>query len=225
MDDHRIAFISCVNDEHMYQQCVHAINKLVIPKPYSIEIIPIYDAASMTSGYNRGMRSSNAQYKVYLHQDTFIIHPYFLEECITLFENHETIGMIGVMGCKLLPCSGTWWEGDRLFTKFISLIDEAGSLQIINEIPVGFEPVEAIDGAIMITRIDLEWDERISGYHFYDTSQSIRFRLHGKQVVIPAQPSVWIFHHRSHETNQVEYERCRQQFIRLYSSSLPQEHK
>src|SRR5699024_1816812 len=77
-----------------------------------IDVITIKDAPSMTVGYNAGMNASNAKYKVYLHQDTFIINPNFISDFLSVFEINEKIGMMGVVGCGSLPvnanASGSW---------------------------------------------------------------------------------------------------------------------
>ena len=66
MDEKKISFIMCTNNEQYAQESMYFINKLSIPKGYSIEILSVTDAKSMTSGYNEGMRASNAKYKIYL---------------------------------------------------------------------------------------------------------------------------------------------------------------
>ena len=50
---------------------VYYINKLEIPTEYEIDIITVRDADSMTSGYNAAMQTSDAKYKIYIHQDVF----------------------------------------------------------------------------------------------------------------------------------------------------------
>ena len=54
------------------------IQKLIVPEGYEIELLEIRDAGSMTEGYNEGLHTSNAKYKIYMHQDVFIVYPYFL---------------------------------------------------------------------------------------------------------------------------------------------------
>lgn len=78
-----ISFITCVNDESLYSKCLRHIKSLNIPNGYNYEIIPIYDAKSLTSGYNRAMNKSNA--KIYLHQDTFIVNKNFVQDILNIF--------------------------------------------------------------------------------------------------------------------------------------------
>ena len=71
MDDKKFAFITCVNSDYWYNECVLYLQHLKIPEGFKIEIIPVRGATSMTAGYNSAMKNSDAKYKIYLHQDTF----------------------------------------------------------------------------------------------------------------------------------------------------------
>ncbi|NRU88044.1 hypothetical protein DFH41_002631 [Clostridium beijerinckii] len=72
MKENKIAFITCVNDETLYEKSLSYINKLQIPMGIEIEIIAIRNAKSMTSAYNEAIQKSDSKYKVYLHQDVYI---------------------------------------------------------------------------------------------------------------------------------------------------------
>lgn len=64
-----IAFIICVNNELYFEECKYYIERLKVPAGYDIDVIGIWEADSMCAAYNLGMRSSDAKYKVYMHQD------------------------------------------------------------------------------------------------------------------------------------------------------------
>ena len=50
MDNRKIAFIICVNNNRLYREAEIYIRNLNIPEGFKIEIIPIFNAESMTSG-------------------------------------------------------------------------------------------------------------------------------------------------------------------------------
>ena len=81
-NEKKICFIICVNNDLFFEECAKYIYALSIPEGMEIELLEIRGAASMTSGYNEGMYASNAKYKVYLHQDVFIINRYFIIEAV-----------------------------------------------------------------------------------------------------------------------------------------------
>ena len=57
MDNRKIAFIICVNNNRLYSEAEIYIRNLNIPKGFKVEIVPIYKAESITSGYNYGMKN------------------------------------------------------------------------------------------------------------------------------------------------------------------------
>ena len=100
MDSHKISFICCSNDLMYEKECRTYLNHLYVPEGIQMEIKMIYGAASMTAGYNQAMRESDAKYKVYLHQDVFLLNEHFIEDILQIFMD-EQVGMIGVMAKKV----------------------------------------------------------------------------------------------------------------------------
>ena len=105
-DGNKICFIICANNSLFYDECVRYIRWLEVPEGMEIELMEIRGAASMAAGYNEGMRSSNAKYKVYMHQDVFIINKYFIHDMISIFQSSEKIGVIGLIGSVKVPENG-----------------------------------------------------------------------------------------------------------------------
>ena len=83
---------------------------MIIPSQYEIDIISIGDADSIAEAYNAAMESSDAKYKVYLHQDVFIYNTNFIAELINIFQMHEGLGLLGVLGGVNLPQNAVVWN-------------------------------------------------------------------------------------------------------------------
>lgn len=195
IDKHKICFIICINDEQQLQECIMYLSLLHIPEGYQTDVITVADASSMTSGYNEAMRASDAKYKIYLHQDTFIVEPDFLDYLLKLFKRDSKIGMIGIVGAEKLSKDGVMWHGQRCgnFYKLKEFIKDGFD----NIVPLkrGYKEVEAIDGLLMATQYDLPWREDIfKDFDFYDVSQCIEFRRAGYKIVVPAQKANWVIH-------------------------------
>ena len=118
MDEKKIAFIICVNDLWYYEECVRYIQELCVPDTYTVDIMCIQEADSMAEGYNGGCEASDAKYKVYLHQDTFITNRNYIYDILDIFENSR-IGMIGVVGATELS-DPIHWDIDRKSTRLNS---------------------------------------------------------------------------------------------------------
>ena len=106
-NDSKIAFITCVNDEEQYAECLLYLKHLRLPSGMIAEYLPVRGAASMAAGYNAAMDSSDARCKVYLHQDTLLVNKNFVEDMLRIFSD-ASVGMIGMVGCRSLPASGIW---------------------------------------------------------------------------------------------------------------------
>ena len=113
MNEKEICFIICTNDKLYAEECLYYINHLIIPEGYQIDILTVEEAKSMTSGYNEAMEYSQAKYKVYLHHDTFIVNPFFIQDILDIFQSDKQIGMIGVIGAPKIPKNGIMWDAKR----------------------------------------------------------------------------------------------------------------
>lgn len=189
-----IAFIICVNDEMYFEECKYYIEQLDTPTGYSIDVIGIWDANSMCAAYNLGMQSSDAKYKVYMHQDVFIRDRHFVEKVLRIFQNNEEVGMIGMVGGIGVPRNGVVypsWNVGRVDCREpdLSYVLLCGPEQTEDVI------VDAIDGLLIATQYDLPWrEDLLRDFDFYDVSQAFEFRRAGYKIVVPYQEMPWVIH-------------------------------
>ncbi len=215
---YKISFITCVNDERVYEECLYYINRLLIPDECRVETLGVTAAHSMTSGYNEGMNASGADIKIYLHQDVQILNPLFLYEIIRLFDSNPEAGMIGLVGSKSLPEDCIMWHGDRVGRLYGPNDKMSFSFDGNLRAPTVTE-VEAIDGFMMITNKDIPWREDLfDGWDFYDVSQSAEFRKQGLKVIVPDQSTAWVAHDDG-MTDLSNYEKYRNIFLSEYKHS------
>ncbi|WP_162174129.1 glycosyltransferase [Clostridium akagii] len=220
INDKKICFISCVNDNEKYEECLKYINNLDIPEGYITDSIAIRDAYSMTSAYNDAMRESDARYKVYLHQDTFIINKNFIQDTINIFNNHLDVGLLGVVGSKTVHESGQWDKSNSKFGKVYE--SRTGKMNIVafDECNVDIENVKMVDGLIMITQYDLRWCEDLfDGWYFYDTSLSAEFIINGYKVAVPKQNIPWCIHDCGQGSIGKHYKKYNEIFVKKYLSN------
>lgn len=212
-NDRKICFIMCSSDALYTEECLYYINHLKIPEGYEIEVLTVEHAASMTAGYNEGMQASDAKYKVYLHQDVFIVNRNFIQDVLDIFQADEQIGMIGMIGVDKLPASGIMWEAERCGAIYVPAYRHDDVLQFGNETAV---EAEAIDGLMMITQYDIPWREDLfDKWDFYDCSQSQEFIRRGYKVVVPAFQKPWCMHD-SVLANLSVYDEERMKFLQEY---------
>ena len=129
----KICFITCVNNEKYEEEEKKYLKHLYVPKGYEIETCFMKDARSMAAGYNIGMKQSDAKYKVYLHQDVFIVHRYFIRDILSIFQKSE-IGMIGMVGSKKLPENAIMWDGPRIGKLYANITYKSTERGLYNEL-------------------------------------------------------------------------------------------
>lgn len=192
MNEKKICFIICSSNRLYTEECLHYINHLNVPEGYQVDALTVEDAKSMASGYNEGMQASDAKYKVYLHQDVFIINHNFIPDILDIFQKDSQIGMIGMIGSPKLPANGIMWEGDRCGAIYVPAYFHDA---LFCPGRCGLTEVEAVDGLLMATQYDIPWREDLfDKWDFYDCSQSQEFLRRGYKVVVPDIEEPWCYH-------------------------------
>ena len=222
MNRSKVAFITCVNNEEWYSECLLYLKHLNIPDNMTVEFIPIRGATSMTSGYNKAMHSSDAKYKIYLHQDTLIVNKDIIADLLKLFAD-ETIGAVGMIGCRNLPETGVWWDGMRTYGRVLHACEPESVVDSECDEPEGaYIEVEAVDGLCIATQYDISWrSDLFDGWHLYDTSICKEMQRAGYKVVVPNQAKdFWCIHCPKEKPLSPEYRKYQKIFIREYGSEL-----
>ena len=222
LDPQKIAFITCVNSEDWYSECRLYLESLELPDGMTAEFLPIRGAASMAAGYNQGMMASDAKYKVYLHQDTLVVNKHLAADLLSIFAD-ESIGLVGVIGCRSLPRSGVWWDGMRTYGRVLHACEPESVVDSHCMEPQGaYQAVEAVDGLFLATQYDLRWREDLfTGWHLYDTSECMEMQRHGRKVVIPNQSAdFWCIHCPKEKPLAASYKKYQKAFLREYGSEL-----
>lgn len=190
----KVDFIICYNSDLWFQECVKYIENLIVPDGVEISVLGITDVSGMAEGYEQGRISSDADYKVYLHQDVFIINRRFIEDIDAVFRADNRIGVIGMLGnddVRNQRFSWGKWECGRV-------IAGNGVKQLLmdcGEIAGQYRAVDCLDGMILVTRYDVPWREEIfTGWHFYDRSICLEYRRKGYLCVVPRQETPWCVH-------------------------------
>lgn len=221
MDSNKVCFITCVNDERLYEESLLYIKQLHVPPEIKLEFVAVRGAASLTQGYNQGMKSSNAKYKVYLHQDAFIVHRDFIVDIMKIFRDDDAIGLIGLAGNKMMPVSGRWWDNDYQYGAICD--SSSGKMRSFRKAagPEPYREVQVVDGVIMATQYDTPWrDDLFTGWHFYDIAQCVEFKRAGYKVTVPNQVNTWCIHDSGTVQLDDVYEKYRNVFLDEYSKDL-----
>lgn len=220
-NDQKICFIICYDKDIYLQECLLYLQRLHIPDGFCTDLLAIADAPSMTGGYQAAMRESDAKYKIYLHQDVFILYPYFLDSLIQIFRSDPMIGMAGMVGTPVFPDDYMMWTGKRVGNIYIRDTPPCVYGDYRYDPDHGLFTVDSIDGFLMATAYDIPWrTDLLDGWDFYDVSQSFEFRKRGYKVVVPKQRLPWCLHDDGTILNLWDYDKARRICMEEYPLSL-----
>lgn len=227
LDQNKIAFIVCVNDKAMFDNATAHLAKLRIPDGMAVDVLALTGAASMCDGYERGRLMSDAKYKIYMHQDVFLLREEMLLRLVQQFRRCPSVGLIGLAGCAEMPPGGIWWLAPTTYNH-VATFDPArerdGVYTYEKAAPVPEAAVAVVDGLLMATQYDVPWRADIfRGWHFYDVSQCLEYRRAGYKVAVLRQPGApWVVHVSTAVAGTVppHYEEQRMVLLREYAAEL-----
>ena len=196
MNDHKIAFIICCNDELFLNETTAYLNRLIVPEGYEVELLVISEAQSMLAGMTEGKDSTDAKYKVFMHQDVFILNRNFIADLLAIFQSDETIGLVGMIGCKKVAADGIMWSevyDGTIYIKGVPISDYSKYQYSVEK--DGMIDVTTVDGLLMATSQDIPLrTDLFTGWDFYDLSTSLEYKRAGYRVVVPNQRTPWVLH-------------------------------
>ena len=219
-----IAFITCVNNEELYKEARLYLEALKLPHGMTAEYIPVYGARLMCQGYNQGAAQTKAKYKVYVHQDALIVNRYFVYDLLRIFQD-SSVGAVGVIGARRLPSSGIWWDAMRSYGRVLHACEPECIVETAcMEPPEPWLEVEAVDGLMIATQVDIPWREELfDGWHFYDISMCKDLARQGYKVVVPHQKRCWCIHCPKEKPLAAEYKLYQKRFLAEYGDELEPE--
>ncbi|MCC3374065.1 glycosyltransferase [Cohnella sp. REN36] len=221
LNPNKVCFITCYNDQDLYEESLRYIQTLHVPAGIEVETISIAGATSLAAGYNHAMQQSDAKYKVYLHQDVFIINRNMIQDVMSLFQENPNLGMIGLVGAEKLPMNAIWWQASSIWGKVYENHTGRMNLLAFQDVNHSYQSVESLDGLLLVTQFDLPWqEEHFDGWHMYDLSQSMEFKNHGYDVGVPNQQKAWAIHDCGIVNVNNGFEKYRHKFLQIYGPIL-----
>ena len=223
-DGTAIAFITCVNNEELYKEARIYLEALKLPEGMKAEYISVRGASSMCQGYNQGAAQTQAKYKVYVHQDVLIVNQNFVLDLLKIFQD-SSVGALGVIGARRLPASGIWWDAMRSYGRVLHACEPECIVETAcMEPPEPWLEVEAVDGLMIATQVDVPWQEQpFDGWHFYDISMCKDLQRQGCKVVVPHQQRCWCIHCPKEKPLDPAYKIYQKRFLAEYGGELEPE--
>jgi glycosyltransferase involved in cell wall biosynthesis len=191
MDAKKIAFIIAINNEEKYEQCFKYLSFLRIPEGFFVDVVGISDFKNLANAFNLGMHSSDAKYKVYITETTWIYHQNFIEDMISVFDANNSIGILGMSGTISIPIDGICEHSKHKIGKVVS--QSSGIIHNYKSLDSYYEEVQSLDGYLMATQYDVQWREGLfSTDDFSAVSQCLEYKRAGYIAVVVQQNMAWV---------------------------------
>jgi glycosyltransferase involved in cell wall biosynthesis len=188
-----------------------------------ILIYPNDNSMSLAQVYNQGLRDSENDIVVFMHDDVIIESTNLTPKIIKLFEKNPEHGIIGVAGTTDLA-NGRWWEIRKsMYGKVGHMKDgKKWTTKFSNESFIDtVKDVVCLDGVFLMVhkqRIKKTFDQDFKGFHFYDIPFCITNYLEGVKLGVTTK--IEITHKSIGETNQ-QWEENKKQFEEKFKDVLP----
>ena len=192
---------------------------------HNIEVIPYENPGkySLTELYNKGLKDSANNVVVFCHDDIKFDTKNWGRKVLNHFKKNKELGILGVAGSRYMPSSGKWWED---FSKMHGAVyhEHEGKRWLSRyskDIGNYLDDVVLVDGlffGVNKNNLKLDFNEEVSGFHFYDVDFSFSNYLAGVKVSVCS--NIKITHLSIGMTNN-EWEKNREVFAEKYKEHLP----
>jgi|TARA_R110000851_G_scaffold141210_2_gene278934 glycosyltransferase involved in cell wall biosynthesis len=191
---------------------------------HKIEILPYENPGkySLTEVYNMGLKDSKNDIVLFCHDDIKFDTKNWGRKLVKHFQKSD-YGILGVAGCRYLPESGKWWEiPSEMMGQVYHENEGKRWLSTYNpKFGNNILPSVLVDGlffAVSKKALSTDFDESVTGFHFYDLNFCVQNFLSGVKVGVISD--IDITHLSIGQTNQ-EWERNRILFSEKYEKELP----
>lgn len=218
MNENKIAFIICSNDELLLGEALNYLNLLEVPEGMETDLLVIREAKSMLEGMEEGRQSTDAKYKVFMHQDVLILNRNFIQDIIDIFYSDSKIGLVGMVGSPKMPPDAVMWHNERVGNCFGFRKNVDNSEPFLD----ACQDVDAVDGLLMATAFDVPLRKDLfDGWDFYDVSTSFEYKRAGYRVVVPNQRKPWCLHDDGMVLSMWNYDKYRHIAMEEYPEFIP----
>ena len=227
MKEETIAVILCTQDEADGRRMAEMIGTLEIPKIHGrlakVEVVCAI-GRNMAEACNAGMQQSKARYKCYITSEVTVLAAELLMLFLKIFENHPRTGMVGCYGSSL-PMDGDYRRARHRYGCLCWRAADGSVFDDRGDPGLGMQRVHAIDGAIVMTCVDVPWDTRVDEA-YRATAHAVRLRAAHYETRVPCagdQERYLALRHPSPyawTADDAAFERARQSFVARYANEL-----
>lgn len=178
---------------------------------------------SLAEIYNKGLKESQNDIVVFIHDDLIIDVKNMTPKVVKLFEKNPEYGIIGIAGTDKLT-TGRWWEDRTTMYGMVGHIQN--KKRHVNKyskqtFPDIVKEVVTVDGLFMMVhkkRIKHTFNEEFKGFHFYDLPICVENFMDGVKIGVTTKFDVT---HKSVGEVDKKWEKNKYLFEALYEKNFP----
>ena len=186
----------------------------------NVEVLPYENKGTMslTQVYNKALRESKHDIVVFTHDDVILGKNNWGKKLLKQYDGSD-FGILGVAGTTHMASTGRWWEDNSKMIGRVSHSHEGKTWtnSYSNTFPGKILEVACLDGVFFSChkkRINNTFDEKVTGFHFYDVDFSFGNHLSGVKCGIIFDIKLT---HKSIGMTNDEWESNRVEFVKKYS--------
>jgi hypothetical protein len=189
-----------------------------------VEIIEyINNGEGLTKPYNDALKSAKYDIVVFLHDDIEIRTDNWGNKILKHYKRNPEYGILGVAGTKYLSTTGKWWDDKKKMYGQVFHTHEGKTWLSAYSKDQGnqLEEVCLVDGlffSVCKSRLKHNFDESVTGFHFYDVTFCVPNYLSGVKIGVHTDIKV---NHMSIGVTNDEWEQNRVLFAAENKEHLP----
>ena len=178
---------------------------------------------SLAEIYNKGLKDSENDIVVFMHDDLIIDSKNLTPKIIKIFEKNNDYGIIGIAGTDKLV-SGMWWQNREDMYGVVGHIQNGKrhvnkySQKAYNDV---LKDVVVVDGLFMMmhkNRLKNGFNEQFKKFHFYDLPICVENHMEGVKIGVTTKFDIT---HKSVGMTNKDWERNKLLFEALYEKNFP----
>ena len=199
INEKAIAFIILKISDCYVNFCMKKIKKLKVPDGFDIEVVICEYHGNIILSYQKGMKKSNAKYKIYVAPYLEILYSDILNVFIKIFTTNKNIGMIGLLGTETLSTTGKINLSANLYGGIKYRNDKDSYCK---KSKYYYKDVLVFSDHLLVTQYDVNWRiDLLDGTDCWGISQAVEFRRRGYRVVVPRQEDYWILMDKTNDVD------------------------
>lgn len=188
----KIAVLIRKTTKERYDLLVKSLYAAKLPEGFVLEIFPLLKEQPYAKQVNEIITHTDAKIKIFINDEVFLAAPLVIEQLWEIFQD-PSIGMVGIVGSRLLALSGSILDAPELFgSVYMPMQGELKEIRCNDRRFNTFvTDVRFLLPSFFATNCDISWDEAYSGQYYALLSYCRAVKEQGQRIVAALPEEIW----------------------------------